>query len=168
MMGKDEKTDGDYEVGYGKPPENTRFKKGQSGNPKGRPKGSRNFSTDLKATLEQPVRINSGGTFKSVSTQLAALQRLREKALKGDARALERLLAFASTYNDEETAETAKLSRGDKEILADYMARQQRVVDQPESTGNGEVPEEPNANTEAPERETVEEIDEDDDDDFLR
>jgi Family of unknown function (DUF5681) len=30
---------GDYEVGYGKPPARSRFSKGQSGNPKGRPKG---------------------------------------------------------------------------------------------------------------------------------
>ena len=41
----------DHDAGYGKPPRHSRFKKGQSGNPKGRPRGSRNFSTDLKATL---------------------------------------------------------------------------------------------------------------------
>ena len=37
----------DYKVGYKKPPLHTRFKKGQSGNPSGRPKGSKNFSTLL-------------------------------------------------------------------------------------------------------------------------
>ncbi|MGK7651962.1 DUF5681 domain-containing protein [Roseovarius sp. B08] len=37
-----QKTDADYEVGYAKPPANTRFKPGQSGNPKGRPKGAKN------------------------------------------------------------------------------------------------------------------------------
>ena len=167
MMSK-KKTDSDYDVGYGKPPEHTRFKKGRSGNPKGRPKGSSNFSTDLKATLEQPVRINSGGAFRSVSTQLAALQRLREKALKGDARALDRLLDYASSYNDEETTEAAGLSQGDAEILAGYMARQQRVAEPPELAGEGELPAEPRVNMETTEQEAVDEIEEDDDDDFLR
>ena len=46
----------DQDAGYGKPPRHSRFKKGQSGNPKGRPKGGRNFSTDVKATLEEPIR----------------------------------------------------------------------------------------------------------------
>ena len=46
----------DHDAGYGKPPRHSRFKKGQSGNPKGRPKGGRNFSTDVKATLEEPIR----------------------------------------------------------------------------------------------------------------
>ena len=43
----------DHDGGYGKPPRHSQFKKGQSGNSKGRPKGSRNFSTDLKETLEK-------------------------------------------------------------------------------------------------------------------
>ena len=47
----------DHDAGYGKPPRHSRFKKGQSGNPKGRPRGSRNFSTDVKATLEEPIRV---------------------------------------------------------------------------------------------------------------
>ena len=51
----------DHDAGYGKPPRHSRFKKGQSGNPKGRPRGSRNFSTDLKATLEELIRVTHHG-----------------------------------------------------------------------------------------------------------
>ena len=114
----------DYEVGYGKPPEHTRFKKGQSGNSKGRPEGSKNFSTDVKAALQAPVRVNSDGRPRTVSTQEATLMRLREKALKGDARALDRMIELAGTYNDEEMAEaTAKLSLTDDEVLEAYNER---------------------------------------------
>ena len=115
----------DDEVGYGKPPKATRFKKGQSGNPKGRPKGSRNFKTDVIATLEAPVQLKEKGRVKTVPTQWAALLRLREKALSGNARALDRLIELARTYNDENLPEAAAaaLAPSDRAILDDYLRR---------------------------------------------
>ena len=114
----------DYEVGYGKPPKHTQFTKNRSGNPKGRPKGSNNFRTDVKHTLKEPVRLNKGGKRKIVSTQEAALLRLREKALSGDARALDRIIELARIYNDEEIAEAVtKLGQADAEILEAYNER---------------------------------------------
>ena len=114
----------DHDVGFRKPPRHSQFKKGQSGNPKGRPRGSRNFSTDLRETLEEPIRVTHHGKAKSVSTQLAALMRLREKALGGDVRALDRLLELARLYNDDEMAEAAtRLSATDAEILEAHDAK---------------------------------------------
>jgi len=114
-----------YDVGYGKPPEATQFKKGQSGNPNGRPKGTRNLKTDVVAVLKKPVPISEGGRKRHISTQEAALMRLRDKALKGDARALDRLLALAATYNNEELQEltTERLDTEDEAILADFLNR---------------------------------------------
>lgn len=113
-----------YDVGYGKPPKHTQWKPGRSGNPKGRPKGSRNFKTDVKDTLKEPVRLTKNGKPKTVSTQAATLMRLREKALQGDQRALDRLIELAKTYNDEELAEdTVQVGRTDADILAAYDAR---------------------------------------------
>ncbi len=115
----------EYEVGHGKPPKHTQFKESQSGNPKGRPKGSNNFRTDVKHTLKEPVRLNKGGKRKTVSTQEAALLRLREKALSGDARALERLLALAQVYNDEQLVSDAsqQITAEDAEVLKAYNER---------------------------------------------
>ena len=112
-------------TGYKQPPVGSQFKKGKSGNPKGRPKGTRNFKTDLKATLAQPVQIAEGGRSRSISTQQAGLQRLREKALKGDQRALDRLIALMERHAEEETTAMAeaKLSETEAAILADYEAR---------------------------------------------
>ena len=113
----------DYEVGYGKPPTATQFKKGKSGNPKGRPKGSRNFRTDVQATLEAPVQFREKGHVKTVSTQLATLLRLRQKALSGDGRALDRLLELARDYDDEGLPDAAAAVPSDEAILDDFLRR---------------------------------------------
>lgn len=112
-------------TGYKQPPVGSQFKKGKSGNPKGRPKGTRNFKTDVKATLARPVQVVEGGRSRSISTQQAGLERLREKALKGDQRALDRLIALAERHGEEETAAMAeaKLSEMEASLLADYEAR---------------------------------------------
>lgn len=131
----------DYEVGFKKPPKHTQFKRGQSGNPKGRPKGSRNFSSDVKHTLKEPVRLNKDGKRKTVSTQHAALLRLREKALSGDARALDRLLNLAGIYNDEDMAEAAAgLAPADAEVLEGFKERVLRQAEkaQPDSEDKAE------------------------------
>jgi hypothetical protein len=91
---------GDFEVGYKRPPVQSRFRPGQSGNTRGRQKGVRNFSTDVKATLAGLVALNEKGKAKRVSTQEAALLRLKEKALKGDMRSLEQLIRLAQIFND--------------------------------------------------------------------
>ena len=121
--GRGHRPERDYEVGRGKPPMHTRFKPGQSGNPKGRPKGVRNFRTDVQATLKAPVKVSRDGKRRKLSTQEAALLRLREKALSGDARALDRLLGLAQAYNNEELAAATSLSAGDAMLLEIYKAR---------------------------------------------
>jgi hypothetical protein len=61
----------DYAVGYGRPPKHTRFKPGQSGNPRGRKKGVQNFKTDLAEELHETLIITEGGQRRRVSKQRA-------------------------------------------------------------------------------------------------
>ena len=82
-------------VGYGAPPEATRFKKGVSGNPKGRPKGSLNVATAFTKTLRERVVINEHGQRKTVTKLEAALKQLVNKAASGDLRALAQLVVLA-------------------------------------------------------------------------
>ena len=123
-------SDDDYEVGFGKPPKSSRFKKGQSGNPNGRPKGSRNFATDVKEVLTKPVAVSEGEHQKKISTQLATLMRLREKALKGDAKAIDRLLALAQAHMTDPAQTEGEDSRteSDQAILDRYVSRQKVQV----------------------------------------
>lgn len=126
----DEKKAAGYNVGYGKPPEHSRFRKGKSGNPKGRPKGVRNFTTDLQAMLSMPVSVTEDGKRQKISTQHAALLRLREKALTGDQRALDRLLALALSHAPEEGSHAAgKMAPDDKAILDGFLRRNGQVPD---------------------------------------
>lgn len=123
LRSKRENVEASYAVGYRKPPLNTRFKPGRSGNPKGRPKGTNNFRTDVKTTLKAPVKVTRDGKPRRVSTQEAALLRLREKALGGDPRALDQLINLARMYNDEELPAAAVMSNDDAAILEIYTER---------------------------------------------
>jgi Family of unknown function (DUF5681) len=113
-----------YEVGYGKPPKHTRFRPGRSGNPAGRRKGVRNLMTDVKRTLQVPVKVKESGRARKISTQEGALMLLREKALQGDARALDRLLELASRFNNDggESGPAPALAPDDRAILDAYTA----------------------------------------------
>jgi hypothetical protein len=114
----DETSDDGFAVGYKKPPQHSRFQPGRSGNPRGRQKGVRNLGSDVKRTLEVPVRLNDQGRARRVSTQEAALLRLREMALMGDARSIVQILELAKIFNNN----TAVESVGDKALAAEDQA----------------------------------------------
>src|SRR5256886_11571782 len=111
-----------YEVGYRKPPQHTRFRAGRSGNPAGRRKGVRNLATDVKRILKVPVKVKENGRSREISTQEGALMVLREKALKGDARSLDRLLEYASRFNNDAGEIGLAPCPEDQAILAAYVA----------------------------------------------
>ena len=113
-----------YSVGYGKPPKHSQFRPGQSGNPAGRRKGVRNLGTDVKRTLATPVRVKENGRTRKKSTQESALMVLREKALRGDTRALDRLLDLAARFNNDmaEVGPAQPLPAEDQAILDAFKA----------------------------------------------
>jgi hypothetical protein len=81
----------DYDVGYGKPPEGTRFVKGQSGNRKGRPKGSKNLTDIFLDTLTELVPVTENGRTRSVNKFRVSMKQLVNKAASGDLRAIREL-----------------------------------------------------------------------------
>jgi phage terminase large subunit-like protein len=132
--------DRSYEVGYGKPPEHSRFKPGQSGNPKGRKPGSKNVMTVLEETLFSPVKVRENGKVRRVSAIQACLLNLRNQAIKGDPRAQDRFFKFATLYQSAqpETSNSAPAEAVDaaadlallqgEELAREHAISFQRVV----------------------------------------
>lgn len=115
----------DYEVGYGRPPRHSRFKKGQSGNPKGRPKGVKNFRTDLLEELTETIEVRENGKPVVVSKQRLLLKSITARALKGDARAADTLVRLIGQYlglPDDAPSEPV-LSEDDAAILETFIKR---------------------------------------------
>jgi Family of unknown function (DUF5681) len=84
-MGKNERRPGDpYEVGFGKPPKRTQFKKGRSGNPNGRPRKKPDLYGELTKVLHENITITVDGQREKVTVQQALLRRLRDEALRGE------------------------------------------------------------------------------------
>jgi Family of unknown function (DUF5681) len=120
-------TGSDYAVGYGRPPEHTRFKPGRSGNPKGRPKRHCNLRTIVEDILNEQIRIREGERTRDMPRLEALVRTILNRALKGDPRAVNALLALIRTTDlageEPEVAEAEAWTQDDQALLADYLRR---------------------------------------------
>jgi len=124
-MTKNDHAEDDEAVGYKRPPKRTRFKPGKSGNPRGRPKGTRNLKTDLFAELEEKMFVREDGVRKRVSKQRAAIKALMAKAVGGDHKALTLLVAMIDRLSDRDESvreDGLSLSEKDHVIVQGLLA----------------------------------------------
>jgi hypothetical protein len=110
-----------YVVGYKKPPQHTRFKKGQSGNPRGKVEGRKNYRTEF---LEE-LGVSENGRARKLSKQTLVIKRMVADAVNGDARAREHLLRLIGQIDAFESGSepTAPSAAEDAEIMARFKAR---------------------------------------------
>ena len=115
----------DYEVGYGKPPRNTQFKKGQSGNPRGRPSGSKNLATLVTEALNEPVIIAENGGRRKISKREAIIKQLVNRSAKADWRAIKILLDILREIEGRVEPEAAEssFSAADEKVIEQMKAR---------------------------------------------
>lgn len=114
--------DSTYEIGFAKPPEHSRFRRGRSGNPKGRPKGVLNLATILERVLQAKVTLDENGVCRTVSKLELALEKLVELAVKGDLAALRLLTSLvASAVEKDVTTLTNQLAAADLEVLQSVL-----------------------------------------------
>ncbi len=89
----------DDEVGYGKPPKKHQFKKGQSGNPRGRPKKKRLEAIDITSTLSAPVTAIIGGVKCKISSFEASCHQLAKNGLADDVAAAIKFIKLCEEYD---------------------------------------------------------------------
>jgi hypothetical protein len=111
-------------VGYGRPPMMTRFRPGQSGNPRGRPKGARNLGTVVAAALSERVAINENGRRRRITKLEAAVKQLVNRAASGEARATQLLLALVQANEARPAQQDARrVSDADSIVMAELTRR---------------------------------------------
>ena len=116
----------DYDVGYGKPPCHTRFARGQSGNPRGRPFGAKNLSTVLSDTLNETVIVTENGGRRKVTKRQAIIAQLVNRSATADFRAIKILLDIVrdiERQSEPSSPESSDFSEADEMVLEQIKAR---------------------------------------------
>jgi hypothetical protein len=117
---------GEYEVGYGKPPKTSRFQAGKSGNPRGRPKGSRSIATLINEALDKPITAKIGNRTVSMKRREALVHRVVEQALGGDLRAFALLMKLdpgGAIADAPSTSSDQGLSPEESSMLEGFLRR---------------------------------------------
>jgi len=120
-------TERQYAADYRKPPLHTRFKKGQSGNPHGRPK--KNLAALLAAALNEKVTATVDGKRKQVTKREAVITQLVNKSASAELRATKMLIEMMRDIEkkaDPAPAEKSPFSPTDKEVVQQLIARLRR------------------------------------------
>jgi hypothetical protein len=127
--------DGLYETGYRKPPRSRQFTKGQSGNPKGRPKGSKNFATIFNEVGRQRIKVTDNGVTREIPKFEASAMQLLNKAASGDMRALNTLAMWIRLFQevvDEPEKSEPVVNEDDKKVMANVLKRIRNIDAQTE------------------------------------
>jgi Family of unknown function (DUF5681) len=115
----------DYVVGYGKPPLHTRFRKGRSGNPSGRPRGRKNMSTLLSDALNGLVIVVDNGRRKKITKREAIVTQLVNKSASADLKATQIVLSMLRDVESQAdgSADPAVFTEADHQIIRRIQAR---------------------------------------------
>lgn len=119
---------GGYDIGYAKPPKHSRFKPGQSGNPKGRPKGARSLAACVQEELNAKVTVREDGRTRTLSKREALAKRVVNDGIAGNASAIKQIAALETSRCPAAEAQVSRedtsraLDQVDLYALADWAA----------------------------------------------
>jgi Family of unknown function (DUF5681) len=120
-----------YTVGYGKPPEATKFKKGHCPNRKGRRKDSVEIASLVEKAAQQLVTVQENGTRKRIPKIQAAITQLINRATTGDQRAIKLMTDLINLGGAAPSTDVPQftLTDVDREVLNQMIARAQQKDD---------------------------------------
>lgn len=120
-MARNNATTSTYEVGFGKPPRATQFKKGESGNPRGRPKGSKNFESKVVAMFDRKIVIQEKGRPRRITMADAILMKLTAQAIAGDMSATRLAIGLLQMTRQESAPTDVFSSEADRALLMAFL-----------------------------------------------
>lgn len=109
----------EYKVGYRKPPKSGQFKTGQSGNPKGRPKGTKSPKSLVLGLLTERIPVKTQNGVLKMSKMEALLHKQMEKASRGDDKAFKILLNLYGEALADQLVATAALGKEENVTASD-------------------------------------------------
>jgi hypothetical protein len=118
--------EGQYRVGYGRPPIHARFKPGESGNPNGRPAGHPNAKSTVARVINEKVAVREGQKTRNMTKLEAMVQAHAMKAMKGDARSASIVIGLVirmGLLGEHEDITLAALPQEDVAIVNDFLRR---------------------------------------------
>jgi hypothetical protein len=147
---REKKRSNSYEVGYGKPPKDTQFKKGSSGNPKGRPRKTLDFHLELLREFGSSITINENGRRRRISKYEAVIKQLAIKAMSGNLSAIRILLGLCQVASEKDAlleaaqageAERRKDNRNwtDEELMQMILEEEKKEEEQKKRLANSKA-----------------------------
>jgi hypothetical protein len=123
---REQRADGAYRVGYGRPPRSSQFKPGETGNPSGRPKGRKSLSSQVREEMTTTITVQEGQKRRKVPKIAGVVLRQIQSALKGNDRSAMAVIQMARQLGvlhamPPEPPEQAPLSPADEAIIAKLL-----------------------------------------------
>jgi hypothetical protein len=134
--------DASHEVGYGRPPKSGQFPQGKSGNPKGRPRGSKNFAAIVLRESRQVVLVKGPRGSRKVTKLEAAVMQLGNKSAQGDLRAQREFFGLIQRSEESANSNAVPLTfhEMDRQVMESIRQRMQSF-DSNRTESTAEVPE---------------------------
>jgi hypothetical protein len=126
-----------YEVGYGRPPKQSQFMKGQSGNPKGRPKGSKSVASMFNQITRELINVTENGRTKTVTRLEAVLHRMTNEALSGNTRVMREFVQLSRAFEEVDQSDEIPSAPDEREavVIENLLRRMKRVSNSADSPG---------------------------------